>query len=84
MRALIGLSLFVVAGMAQAQSAQCGAVAAPQALPVRPTVIAPIAPELVAPSHQLGHDTPVASLTAECWPLTASLMRRRGSQPASD
>ena len=61
MRALIGLSLFVVAGMAQAQSAQCGAVAAPQALPVRPTVIAPIAPELVAPSHQLGAPSGVLS-----------------------
>ncbi|RPE77300.1 hypothetical protein [Vulcaniibacterium tengchongense] len=61
MRALLGVSLLVIAGAAQAQAAQCGALAAPKALPVRPTVIAPIAPELVAPSHQLGAPTGVLS-----------------------
>ena len=61
MRALFGLSLLVVAGMAQAQSSQCGALAAPRALPIRPTVIAPIAPEMVAPNHQLGAPTGVLS-----------------------
>ncbi|MGO4223440.1 hypothetical protein AB4Y64_16475 [Lysobacter sp. TAF61] len=47
--------------MAQAQSAQCGSVAAPTSLPIRPTVVAPIAPELVVPSHQLGAPTGVLS-----------------------
>ncbi|GAA5080947.1 hypothetical protein [Lysobacter panacisoli] len=61
MRALMGLSLCLLAGAAQAQSAQCGSLAAPKALPIRPTVVAPIAPELVAPSHQLGAPTGVLS-----------------------
>jgi len=61
MRALIGLSCLLLAGVAQAQSAQCGSMAAPRALPIRPTIVAPIAPELVAPSHQLGAPTGVLS-----------------------
>jgi hypothetical protein len=61
MRALIGLSCLLLAGVAQAQSAQCGSMAAPKALPIRPTVVAPIAPELVVPSHQLGAPTGVLS-----------------------
>ena len=36
-------------------------MAAPKALPIRPTVVAPIAPELVVPSHQLGAPTGVLS-----------------------
>jgi len=61
MRALIGLSCLLLAGVAQAQGAQCGSMTAPKALPIRPTVVAPIAPELVAPSHQLGAPTGVLS-----------------------
>lgn len=61
MRALIGLSCLLLAGAAQAQSAQCASMAAPKALPIRPTVVAPIAPELVVPSHQLGAPTGVLS-----------------------
>jgi hypothetical protein len=61
MRAMIGVSLLLLAGVAQAQSAQCGSMSAPAALPIRPTVVAPIAPELVVPSHQLGAPTGVLS-----------------------
>lgn len=61
MRALIGLSMCLLAGVAQAQTAQCGSLVAPKSLPIRPTVVAPIAPELVAPSHQLGAPTGVLS-----------------------
>ncbi|MBU8975292.1 MULTISPECIES: hypothetical protein [unclassified Lysobacter] len=61
MRTLIGLSCLLLAGAVQAQSAQCGSMAAPKSLPIRPTVVAPIAPELVVPSHQLGAPTGVLS-----------------------
>lgn len=61
MRAVIGLSLMFVAGMAQAQASNCASVAAPKAMPIRPTVVAPIASEMVLPSHQLGAPTGVLS-----------------------
>ena len=61
MRALIALSCLLLAGVAQAQGAQCGSMTPPKALPIRPTLVAPIAPELVAPSHQLGAPTGVLS-----------------------
>lgn len=61
MRALMTLSLCLLAGAAQAQSAQCASIAAPKSLPIRPTIVAPIAPELTAPSHQLGAPTGVLS-----------------------
>lgn len=48
------------AALAHAQTAQtCASLAAPRALPVQPTVLAPIAPGLVTPSHQLGAPTGV-------------------------
>ncbi|WP_246109184.1 hypothetical protein [Vulcaniibacterium gelatinicum] len=54
-RVLIGVSLWGLVAAAQAQSpADCAALAAPPALPVRPTVLPPVAPELVTPIHQLG------------------------------
>ncbi|HEY0506306.1 MAG TPA: hypothetical protein VGD42_22710 [Lysobacter sp.] len=66
MRASVGIMLLLAAGAlpvgaVQAQAAQCVALATPKALPIRPTVVAPIAPELVAPSHQLGAPTGVLS-----------------------
>ncbi|MFC3550255.1 hypothetical protein ACFOLC_04430 [Lysobacter cavernae] len=61
MRVLVGFSLLLIAGMAQAQVANCAAVSAPKALPIRPTVIAPIASELVVPRPQLGAPTGVLS-----------------------
>ena len=58
MRALMSLVLLSLAGMAQAQStANCAGV--PQALPINPTVLPALAPELAAPSHQLGAPTGV-------------------------
>ena len=61
MRALIGLSCLLLAGAAQAQGAQCASMSAPKSLPIRPTLVAPIAPELTVPSHQLGAPTGVLS-----------------------
>jgi hypothetical protein len=59
-RAVLAIPLMLLAGMAQAQQAgDCASLAAPRPLPIRPTVVAPIASELVAPSHQLGAPTGV-------------------------
>ncbi|WP_245156275.1 hypothetical protein [Agrilutibacter solisilvae] len=53
------VSLVVVSGSAWAQSAgACGALNQ-RALPVQPTMLAPLAPELTAPTHQLGAPTGV-------------------------
>ncbi|MGH8081028.1 MAG: hypothetical protein ACREP7_10660 [Lysobacter sp.] len=61
-RLLAATSLILIAGAAQAQSAvNCASLTAARAQPVQPTLIAPIAPELVAPSHQLGAPTGVLS-----------------------
>ena len=46
--------VLMASGAAHAQSVNCSSATAPQALPVRPTVLAPIASELTAPSSQLG------------------------------
>jgi len=54
MRALIGLSLLFVAGVAQAQAPVNCASLPTRAMPVQPTILAPLAPELTAPTHQLG------------------------------
>ncbi|MGJ7901931.1 hypothetical protein [Lysobacter sp. 1R34A] len=60
--AIAGLTLFLIAGAAQAQGASnCAALTAARVQPVQPTLIAPISPELVAPSHQLGAPTGVLS-----------------------
>lgn len=51
---LIAPMLLLACGVAQAQSANCGTARVPQALPLRPTVLAPISSELSATSSQLG------------------------------
>ena len=59
-RAIVGLTLLFVGGIAQAQgAASCAAVMTPKALPIQPTMLAPIASELTALSHQLGAPTGV-------------------------
>ncbi|MEI2454228.1 hypothetical protein [Lysobacter firmicutimachus] len=60
-RVLAATSLFLFAAAAQAQTANCAALTAARAQPVEPTLIAPIAPELVAPAHQLGAPSGVLS-----------------------
>lgn len=53
------LLLLALAGAAHAQAAgQCASVTA-SSLPVQPTLIAPLSPELAAPTHQLGAPTGV-------------------------
>lgn len=52
-RAAIAISLMFAAASAQAQvPSQCASLS--QAMPVQPTVFAPVAEELVTPRHQLG------------------------------
>jgi len=58
-RILTAVALLTLAGMAQAQSSNCTALGAPRALPVQPTVLPALSPELTAPSHQLGAPTGV-------------------------
>lgn len=58
MRALMSLVLLSLAGMGTAQAAANCAVT-PRAQPVNPTVLPALAPELAAPSHQLGAPTGV-------------------------
>lgn len=54
MRALLIAPFFLLAcGVAQAQSANCG-TSVPQALPVRPTMLAPISSEMSTTTSQLG------------------------------
>ena len=54
------LFLLLVAGTAEAAAVgDCNALVAPQALPLRPTIVAPVSPELSAPSQQLGAPTGV-------------------------
>lgn len=55
------LVLVAVSAQAQTSAANCAALTASRAQPVQPTLIAPVAPELVAPSHQLGAPTGVLS-----------------------
>ncbi len=61
MRRLVLAVCFVAgAALAHAQTAQtCASLAAPRALPVQPTVLAPVAPGWSPPSHQLGAPTGV-------------------------
>ena len=58
MRALMSLLLLSLAGVAQAQTA-ANCATTPGALPINPTVLPALAPELAAPSHQLGAPTGV-------------------------
>jgi len=53
--------LFLIAGSAFAQASNCGALVKPQAMPVQPTLLPSLAPELAVPSHQLGAPTGVLS-----------------------
>src|SRR5688572_29993399 len=57
---LIVVSLLLASGWAQAQSSQC-ATLVPPSIPVRPTLVPALAPELALPSHQLGAPTGVLS-----------------------
>ena len=59
-RLVLALVSLTGAALAHAQTAEtCASLAAPRALPVQPTVVAPLAPGLAAPSHQLGAPTGV-------------------------
>src|SRR4249919_648291 len=58
-RILTAVALLTLAGMAQAQSSNCTALGAPRAMPVQPTVLPALSPELTVPSHQLGAPTGV-------------------------
>ena len=58
--AFIALGLLAMAGMAHAQApANCSMATAPRALPIQPTVLPALSPELTVPSHQLGAPTGV-------------------------
>ena len=77
-RALTSLFLLALAGAAQAQpAANCGAVTG-SSLPVQPTLIAPLSPELVTPGHQLGAPTGVlAQAFDESLAVDNVLLRQR-------
>lgn len=49
---LVSVQLLLICGVAQAQAINCASV--PKTLPQRPSILAPIASELVSPSEQLG------------------------------
>ena len=78
MRALTGLFLFGLAGLAHAQAAgNCGAITG-SSLPVQPTLITPLSPELIAPTHQLGAPTGVlAQAFDETLAVDNVLLRQR-------
>ena len=76
-RVLAAAPLLFIATIAQAEVGNCGSITAP-ALAVQPTVIAPIAPELVAPSYQLGSPTGVLSQALdESLSVDRVLLRKR-------
>jgi hypothetical protein len=76
-RAVVGLSLLFIAGMAHAQVNNCASLPT-RAMPVQPTVLAPLAPELTAPSHQLGAPTGVlAQAYDEALSVDQVLLRMR-------
>ena len=60
-RQLLALPLLLVSAWVHAQSGECGALVKPQAMPVQPTLLPSLAPELTIPSHQLGAPTGVLS-----------------------
>ena len=58
--AFIAMGLLAMAGMAHAQApANCSMATAPRALPIQPTVLPALSPELTVPRHQLGAPTGV-------------------------
>lgn len=76
-RALVGLTLTFVAMAAQAQVGSCAALSRP-VLPVQATVLAPIVPELTAPTHRLGAPTGVlAQALDEALSVDQVLLRLR-------
>jgi hypothetical protein len=76
-RALIGLTLSCMAFAAQAQAGNCSALS-PAGLPGQATLLAPIAPELTAPSHRLGAPTGVlAQALDEALSVDQVLLRLR-------
>jgi hypothetical protein len=60
-RHLLVLPLLLVSGWVHAQAGDCGALVKPQSMPVQPTLLPSLAPELAIPSHQLGAPTGVLS-----------------------
>ena len=57
---LVALGLLAMAGVAHAQApANCSMATAPRGLPIQPTVVPALSPELSVPSHQLGAPTGV-------------------------
>ena len=77
-RVVIGFSLLLVAGFAQAQAPASCASLPTRALPVQPTMLAPLAPELTAPTHQLGSPSGVlAQAFDEALSVDQVLLRMR-------
>lgn len=77
-RALTGVLLFALAGAAYAQAAGNCTVPGSPALPVQPTLVAPLSPELTAPTHQLGAPTGVlAQAFDEALAVDNVLLRQR-------
>ena len=79
-RAVIGLTLLFAAAAAHAhaQAGNCSALLSTPALPMQATVLAPIAPELTAPSHRLGAPTGVlAQALDEALSVDQVLLRMR-------
>lgn len=60
-RLVLALPLLLGSAWVHAQSANCGALVKPQSMPVQPTLLPSLAPELAIPSHQLGAPTGVLS-----------------------
>ena len=61
LRAVIGMTLLFAASAVQAQTGNCSALASAPMMPMQATALAPVAPELTAPRHQLGTPTGVLS-----------------------
>ena len=77
-RALTGFFLFALAGATHAQVAGNCAAPGGSALPVQPTLVAPLSPELTAPAHQLGAPTGVlAQAFDEALAVDNVLLRQR-------
>jgi len=77
-RAYAGLILLALAGGVHAQATSQCASASGGGLPVQPTLVAPLAPELLAPTHQLGAPTGVlAQAFDETLAVDNVLLRQR-------
>lgn len=77
-RAVIGFSLMFLAGLAQAQTPANCAMLPTRALPMQPTMLAPLAPELTTPVHQLGAPSGVlAQALDEALSVDQVLLRMR-------